>query len=194
MNSKSYSISDDSTYMNMSLISNKQQLIDTNNTSKKIITSNSKSNLEFDEIIEINLNNCINEFSSIFINTILIEDIEPGFISDSERIFHRIVKKYEYYIALLFIDKIFLEYAKHIKVVKSILFILSEIHKDKIKRNAFLIPSAALNLNDNEVKDLALSCYEKWGNKEYLEFLKQLNFDEEWLNSYLQEIIYDLEK
>lgn len=161
----------------------------TNNTTT-YVEENPKVNL--DKEIKIQLNKCLTKYEDIFYNTVMKEDIEDGYISDSQKLYGIIKNEYGNIIASMFLNKIYVKYANR-KVIKSILYIMSKLTPSSLNGIEEGIIAFALVNKDYEVRDLALQCFEQWNDVKYLSLLKSLDMSVDFLQEYLESIINVLE-
>lgn len=172
---------------------NSNSLLNNYLLSKNSSISNANSSKNIDDTIESILNECINKYEKLFYNTILNEYIEDGYISDSQRLFKIISEEYGNNISGIFLNRIYTKYVFEGKVVKSLLYIMSRLNPDHLNGVQEGIIAFALNHKDYEIRDLALQCFEQWDDIKYLDLLRSLDMDVDFLQEYLDCIIECLE-
>lgn len=133
----------------------------------------------------------IEEREQLKFTTILEKDeFEVGFISESEKYFEKISSKYGILSESILIN-IYLKEINNIKILKNILYIISNLPGNNINSLA-IIPIAAVSNSDDEIKELGVRCFESWDNPKYIDLLESIDTDIQWLNDYIQDVIREL--
>lgn len=174
------------------LISNNDSMLNKESLSQNSSLTKENLNNNLDNMILKLLSECQDKYQELFFNTIMNECIEDGYISDSQRLYKIIKNEYGDFISSLFLSKIYTYYAND-KVIKSILYIMAKLNPKNLNGIEEGIIAFALNNKDYEVRDLALQCFEKWNDIKYLNLLKSLKMDVDFLQEYLECIINTLE-
>lgn len=177
----------------------KPEFVVCDNNSNNNTNANNINNSEYalknkEDIILITLEKCKNKYEDLFLNTIINEYIEEGYISNSQKLFEIISDEFGKVISILFMQSIYVKNALNSKVVKSLLYIMSEVNSNDLREPAAGIIAFALSNKDYEIKDLALQCFEKWKDTQYLDLLKSMDMGVAYLNDYLKHIIDVMEQ
>ncbi len=80
------------------------------------------------------------------------------------------------------------------KILTSILRIISNIDYDCIKPTGPSMALSVLNHKNPEVQECSIRAFENWGDEDSLTMLKYVKCSEDWLQSYLNQVICDLEE
>jgi hypothetical protein len=147
-----------------------------------------------DNFINTKLEECENKYNYLLYNTIMDEYIEEGYMSNSQKLYERINAEFGYNITYLFLNKLYIKNSLNNKLIKSVLYIMSELNPDNLNGNEVGIIVCALANKDYETRDLALRCFETWNDTKYLDLLKSFDIGVEFLVEYLQYIIKTLEE
>ncbi|MFF2457640.1 hypothetical protein [Peribacillus simplex] len=79
-------------------------------------------------------------------------------------------------------------------ILVKLLHIISDIDYRLIEPQGPTLALAASRHQDSEVQEYSIRVFEKWGNKESLDILRKIHFQEKWLQEYADEVISDLEE
>lgn len=166
----------------------------TYNISNKFLTNT--NSFDVSSPLDDNFKLLNEEYLEKFLNVIKREELEDGFLSNSELLYTEIAKKYGFVLATNFINSIHKTGLQNndLKITLSILKIISNI-KNEIEIDNFSIITLSLFSHKNiEIIDGAISCFEKWGRKSDAELLKNFNVpDVPWLKEYFDKTISYLE-
>jgi hypothetical protein len=92
------------------------------------------------------------------------------------------------WINAVFIDNYDDEY-----IVSSILRVISHFDYYELYPHGMTMATAALTHKSLIVKENAIRVFENWENPDCLNILKDVEVNEEWLRSYIEQVIFDLE-
>lgn len=174
---------------NYTFLKHDQDFINEKNSS----LNDENQNDTLDNTINKHLSNCMLKYKEIFINTMMNEFLEDGYISNSQKLYDIIQNEYGNITSTMFLGNVYKENALNNKIIKSILYILSKIKPNKLNGIEEGIIAFALMNKDYEIRDLALQCFEKWNDKRYLNLLRSLDMNVDFLQEYLNYIINELE-
>jgi hypothetical protein len=90
--------------------------------------------------------------------------------------------------------ELFMENQKDVTVLMAILRTLAHMKYKMVKPLGLRMALAALNHDDEDVRDCGVRCLENWECTEALPVLKSLRYPEEWLQKYVEQVIRDLTK
>ncbi len=169
----------------------------TSSTTSLLFTNkHTKTNIEKKQheiVVKEYYEECANKYKELFFITTQNEFIDEGYISDSQRLYSKIIDEFGTLVGEKLLSKLYLQYSNNKKFVISVLYLIGELDYKEIEGFILGITAFALRHEDCEIQDLALQCFEKWDNKEYVETLKGLKFEVKYLEEYKQSIIDDIE-
>lgn len=133
-------------------------------------------------------------FKEKFLSIIENEYFESGVISESEtflrELFKKNPKKTKQYLIELFLDNL-----NNQEIIVGILRVIPRFDKFLTFPEAKVFVShALLCYDDNEIQDLGLMAIEIWELDESIDILKNINFKENYLNRYKEQIIVGIER
>lgn len=128
-----------------------------------------------------------------FLGMLRNEIVEPGFISATELYLKSELRKNPFE-TKDWLNRILIDNLKKPDILVKLLHIISDIDYNLIEPQGPTFALAASRHPDNEVQEYSIRVFEKWGNRESLEILKGVRFQEEWLQEYADEVINDLEE
>ena len=119
---------------------------------------------------------------------------EPGYISRSEEYMINIIKS-DIQSAVNILNKIFIMYKDRPHYIEGILFIIAHnVDELIIFEQIQLIVKNCLCFKHIGVRDEAVTVLDNWDTIDSLNILKQLKYDEKWLQDYVDSIIKYREK
>lgn len=129
-----------------------------------------------------------------YIENLLKNDMyEPGVVSEVQKYAEeRLRCEKEKTQSIL--QSIYLENYDHTSVFVNLLQVISQIEYSLIEPAGPIMALAATRHKDCEVREFGLRCYENWEDLKCIPILKNLHFEEEWLQNYLDMLIADLEE
>ncbi len=92
------------------------------------------------------------------------------------------------------ISKIFRKNIKEPEILCKLLLLISRLNPSKIDKTGHMIAMAALNHDNNDVKEYAIRVFENFSDESSLEFLEESKQDIFWLQEYKEEIIQELKE
>lgn len=92
------------------------------------------------------------------------------------------------------ISNIFRKNIKEPEILCKLLLLISRLNPSKIDQTGHVIAMAALNHNNNDVKEYAIRVFENFSDESSLEFLEESKQDVFWLQEYKEEIIQELKE
>jgi hypothetical protein len=127
-----------------------------------------------------------------FLNLLKDEDFEFGYKTRSEML---IVEQLNINALATrnWLNEIFLKYFHDESVVIGILRIIGRFEQEIIFPQGQTIALAALSHESDEIKELGIRAFEKWGTLESLNILKKVKSDSKWLQEYIDQVTFDLE-
>lgn len=158
------------------------------NTLQRTISGSS-----LDKLFLVKTENCQEKYEMILTSTFTNEFIDDGCKSDGQTLYEMIVVEYGDFIASNLLNTIYMKNTHILKVIKSILYLMAGFTDDRFFDVQSAVLSFALHNDSIETKDLALQCYERWGEKKYIGFLNSLNLGKNYLSEYRDEIVKYLE-
>ena len=133
------------------------------------------------------------KFSSHFITQLLEDNFEYGYTNSSEHLLNDAITQYGS-VALTWVEEIFLDQFSHPEITSRILRILGHFPYKVIHPQGETMALAALAHYSFTVKESAIRAFENWNCKDCLVYLTSLNISENWLKTYLEQVIVDLSK
>lgn len=161
-------------------------------TYNKMFISNTKGFKGINETFKRLQNEILSAETIKLTNILEREEIEFGFESESEKYFNELYDKVGI-IADNVLSNIYLNEIGNNKILKSILYIISGLNKERTD-NLAMIPLVAIGNSDIEVKELGVRCFESWDNPKYINVLKEIDVNIGWLKEYINDVIHDLEE
>jgi hypothetical protein len=130
--------------------------------------------------------------SSYIVSLLSVEEFEAGVSNPSEFYVSKLLLENKNLTNQLLI-RIYIDNLENSHVMIGILHMMSHFNYKDVY-NAQSIALAALSQADDDVKDLAVRCYENWGDKDCIRVLETVHSDTKWLQSYIDGVIIDLKK
>ena len=145
------------------------------------------------EIMEKRLEYLKNKVSPLFISLVKNEDFEFGQKSESIKIVENELKKNR--IATQnWLSDLYLQYfPTDEKILMGILRVIEYFDEETLSPASHIIALASLNKSD-EIKEVCVRIFENWGSIKSYEILKSIKTDIKWLQSYINQVIKDIEK
>lgn len=127
-----------------------------------------------------------------FLNLLKDEDFEFGYKTRSEML---IVEQLNTNALATrnWLNEIFLKHFHDESIVIGILRIIGRFDQEIIFPQGQTIALAALSHESDEIKELGIRAFEKWGTVESLNILKKVKSDSKWLQDYIDQVTSDLE-
>lgn len=160
-----------------------------NNYQVEIINSSDNSMVTEDSLNEQN-NILINNQSEYLSHVLKFTSYESGFESDAEKIVREMRKKNEWQ-AYLIVNKCYLSNFGNSYVLMGILHLISHFNYDEVKDSYQSIAIGLMNHCDNNVKEMAIQCFENWDDIATLETLENIESGVPWLQNYINQVIED---
>ncbi len=134
-----------------------------------------------------------NKYTSEFISLLRDEDFEFGYTTRSEKL---ILNQLQINALATrnWINEIFIKHFSDEVIIIGILRILGRFEPNQIFPQGQTIALAALNHENDEIKELGVRAFEKWCSIESLNILKKLQVNTPWLNEYITDVIKDFEE
>jgi hypothetical protein len=169
----------------------KKPKITTTKSSFSTSTSSTESKQQIDFLVkhQEQSRKAADHFLSLLKNDI----VDTGYHLNSEIYFKTKLKENPSF-AKEWLNTVFLENYSNVDLLVKILYIISDIDYDLIVPQGPTIAMAASRHENAEVKEYAVRVFESWENPHMLKYLKYIKFDEEWLQTYLEQVIRDLEE
>ena len=92
------------------------------------------------------------------------------------------------------ISKAYMEYLTNIPILVGLLRVIARLDYEEIYPQGQMVAIAALSHKDTEVKDCGVRAFESWGPLESLRILENLHVSPQWLQKYVERVIFHLRK
>ena len=158
------------------------------------IETDSASSSDLSQNLMTNYNDKKSKIEAEQFKTLLENDvIDTGFYLNSENFLKSKLAENPS-ITKEWMNTVFLESFDRPEAIIKILYIISNIDYKKILPHGPTMAIAATTHEDFEVREYAVRVFESWEHPHMLKYLKHLNFNEPWLQEYLEEVIRNLEE
>lgn len=134
-----------------------------------------------------------NQFTTNLIDTIREENFEFGYISRSENI----IKEQLEINSLAtrnWLNEIFITHYNDEAILIGLLRIIGRFEEGIIFPQGQTLALAALIHENDEIKELGIRAFENWSSQNSVNVLKKIDISQQWLNTYKEQIIIDLEE
>lgn len=126
-----------------------------------------------------------------FMNTITLETITDENSNMVYAYFHQVIKNNRSEILTWFQELLLQNFTSN-TVVSNILHLLKSEEYSNIFPEGVAIAIACLSSQYNDIKELAVQCFENWENPDCVKYLKNYSTGIQWLDEYVQEVIKEL--
>ena len=92
------------------------------------------------------------------------------------------------------LNEIFIENYDSPIILIGILRVISHLEYNDIKPQGITMAISALSHINVEVRECGIRAFESWGTIDSLKILQELNYSEEWLRKYINQIVIDLKE
>jgi len=133
------------------------------------------------------------KFTNSFLQMLHGVEFEFGYKTPVDDYIKDALRRYETF-AREWLNEIFLQNFERPQILSAILRVISHIDYSLMYPQGVTIAIAATRHADIEVQECGVRCFENWESPESLPILRSLTFPEHWLNSYLLDVITDLEE
>lgn len=127
------------------------------------------------------------------INTILEENFEFGYVSNSEKII-REQFKINALATRNWLSELFINHFNDITILIGLLRIIGRFEENIIFPQGHTIALAALNHKNDEIKELGIRAFENWSSENSIKVLKNIEISPQWLCDYKNQVIAELEE
>lgn len=146
---------------------------------------------------ENNINQILRKFDELYTpileNLLTNQDLEYGMQSEAESfVITTQLNKHSHFTTWL--NGVLLRNFSNKKIVLGLLNLISHLDYKDIKPNGIMMALSVLRIKDLEVVESGIRAFENWGQKDTVEILKSLHFNEQWLQEYLDQVISDIEE
>jgi hypothetical protein len=131
--------------------------------------------------------------ASRFLGMLRNDIVEPGYYSSSE-LYLKSQLKENHLETKDWLNRVLINNLKKPDILVKLLHMISDIDYNLIEPLGPTFALAAARHPDAEVKEYSIRVFEKWANKDSLDILKGVRFQEEWLQEYADEVIAELEE
>jgi len=131
------------------------------------------------------------EFEQLFIRSIAHSDFDLGYSSEAEQLLLSLLERCGPYVRE-WINHLFLQLLDKPNDATAMLRIISHLDYDSIYPQGTTMAVAAMMHADPLVQEAAVRCFENWQDQSCVTILQSLNIREDWLKSYVEEVIQDL--
>ena len=159
-----------------------------------INTDNSNYEISENEIMEDRLEHLKNKVSPLFISLVKNEDFEFGQKSESIKLIEGELS--ENRIAVQnWLNDLYLKYfSTDEKILIGILRIFEYFDEDVFYPTSHTIALASMVNHSDEIKEICVRIFENWASIESYNLLKGVETNTKWLQSYISQVIKDIEK
>ncbi|EHO14687.1 hypothetical protein [Myroides odoratimimus] len=133
------------------------------------------------------------DFSNKLLNIIKKEDFEYGFETDSDRFIKTMFQK-DADKTKNFLNKVYIDYYSDKAILIAVLRIVSRFEYHEIEPQGQTMMLGVLSHKDEEIIETVVRSFETWNNQESIKYLKEIQLSDEWLESYKNSVIDDIEK
>lgn len=131
------------------------------------------------------------KYTNELIQLIKTEDFEYGFISESQELILKLMRKNKF--ALMeFLSDILTQNFNSPQIVLGIIRCLGALDNEEITKTAYTIVATCINYRNIEVQDASVRALESWGTFEALELLRLIKVEPDWLKEYVHSVINGL--
>ncbi len=131
-------------------------------------------------------------FISRFLQLIHESEFEFGFNTPADDYVRDALMSYGSF-AREWISDLFLQNFDSPFVTSAILRVITHFDYQQMYPQGMTMAAAATSHKDAEVRECGVRCFEGWEAPESITILRNLSFDEDWLNEYLTDVISELE-
>jgi predicted component of type VI protein secretion system len=139
------------------------------------------------------MNQFKSEFEERFLEALRESEFEYGFSSLADFFIQRRLDENEA-VTREWLNDIFIRHFADVAISTSILRVIAHVDYDKIYPEGVTIALAALAHCNVEVKECGVRAFENWEIPEHLPLLENLEFEEAWLNEYVQRVITEIKE
>lgn len=171
----------------------KMGIIDYNEQNPSSVDSISKVNTGTYNAEELSREEYLKVEAEKFLSMLRNDYFEAGYYSSSE-LYLKSKLEEDPMIAKSWLNRFFYENLANSEILVKLLHIISDIDYEIMVPEGPIMAMAASNYDNDEVREYSIRVFEKWANPESLKVLKNIRFNEEWLQEYANEVITDLEE
>ena len=131
------------------------------------------------------------QLTSQFLESIRESDFEFGYESVAEFFVRRRLSENALAIKE-WLNELFIEHYDNFAVAAGVMRVIAHLDYEQIKPQGPTMALAALSHSSAEIKELGVRAFENWGTVESLSVLENIHVTEDWLSSYLANVIDDL--
>lgn len=142
---------------------------------------------------KLQLNKFKESYTKELLHIVLEQDFEYGFDSPADLFIRKLLNQNPT-LTREWLNSVFLEYFHDRRILIGLLQIMSHIGYFEIYPEGPTMAVAALSHVDSEVRECGIRAFENWGTVESLNVLRSLQYPEEWLHEYAQQVISDLQE
>jgi hypothetical protein len=169
-----------------------ESILPNNVTPIYVNINNTNYTVSENEINEQRLQYLKTKISPLFISLVKNEEFEFGQKSESIRLVE-IELNINQIATEKWINDLYLQYfSKDEKILIGILRVLEYFDEDTLS-NLSTIALACFSHKSDEVKEMGVRIFENWGTLKSYEILKSVKIDTKWLQSYINQVIKDIE-
>jgi len=139
------------------------------------------------------MNQFKSEFEERFLEALRESEFEYGFSSLADFFIQRRLDENEA-VTREWLNDIFIRHFADVAISTGILRVIAHVDYDKIYPEGVTIALAALVHCNVEVKECGVRAFENWEVPEHLPVLESLEFEEAWLNEYVQRVIKEIKE
>lgn len=119
------------------------------------------------------------------------EEFEYGVDTKADALVRRYIELYPLHTGD-WISKAYIEYFTNIPIMVGLLRVIARLDYEEIYPQGQMMAAVALNHKDTEVKDCGVRAFESWGTLDSLRALENLDVSPQWLQEYVERVIFYL--
>lgn len=127
-----------------------------------------------------------------FMRAVIRETITDGDPNMVYTYFRQVIKNNREEILVWFQKLLLQNFSSNTTVVSNILHLLKSEEYSNIFPEGVAIAIACLSSQRDDIKELALQCFENWENPDCVKYLKNYSTGVQWLDEYVQDVIKEL--
>lgn len=127
-----------------------------------------------------------------FLQMLHTTNLEYGCVSELDHLLEKELTEHQFE-TTRWIHKLYLEHFHDIRVLTGLLRTLAHMDRERVG-SATVTALLALRHPNVEVRECAVRAFENWETETSLFILKDVHFEEEWLQDYVSQVVSDLGK
>jgi len=119
------------------------------------------------------------------------EEFEYGVNTKADALVRRYIELYPFH-TRDWINEAYIRYFANVPILVGLLRVIARLDYEEIYPQGHMMAVVALNHKDTEVKDCGVRAFESWGTLESLTVLEALHVSPQWLQKYVERVIFYL--